>query len=384
MRIGLVTLFTVALWCVALCSCEGPKGLRGEPGPPGETGLQGPGADAGAPGEPGQGCIVTAIEGGAEITCGDTTTELRHGERGPAPTAEEIAAAVAGDPELLRTIAEEVRRLNDCPVGYEPSAAREGRDDVICERGADQIVKVGDFWIDRFEASVWQNADCSGGPEDAELPYEDLADVERLPATGNWTDEPLYACSVAEVVPTATVSWFQAQQACAASGKRLCTNSEWQLAAAGTPDPGRYPDEGSCGQHGTARGPCFTCAGVRRTAGWGQTQAGHCISGWGAEDMIGNLSEWVSMWATPSHDANSQDPAIVATWALPGFEEDRVSLGNGGVIVADGDEWTAGFPAAAVRGGSHKSDVSAGVFNLNLTRAPSVQEEELGFRCCRR
>ena len=42
-------------------------------------------------------------------------------------------------------------------------------------------------------------------------------------ATGNWTSA-LFAVSVAGVVPTGCVTWFQAAQACALSGKPLPTS----------------------------------------------------------------------------------------------------------------------------------------------------------------
>jgi len=40
------------------------------------------------------------------------------------------------------------------------------------------------------------------------------------------------------VLPSGCITWFQANQACLLSGKRLLTNREWQGAAASTPDPG--------------------------------------------------------------------------------------------------------------------------------------------------
>src|SRR5262249_43834089 len=48
----------------------------------------------------------------------------------------------------------------------------------------------------------------------------------------------VYALSIPGVKPTACITWFQANQACLLSGKRLLTNREWQGAATGTPDPG--------------------------------------------------------------------------------------------------------------------------------------------------
>src|SRR5262245_24682924 len=47
-----------------------------------------------------------------------------------------------------------------------------------------------------------------------------------------------HARSVAGVLPSALITWFEAAQACRNAGKRLLTNAEWQMAAAGTPDPG--------------------------------------------------------------------------------------------------------------------------------------------------
>jgi hypothetical protein len=47
----------------------------------------------------------------------------------------------------------------DCPNGY---AVESG----VCKRGGDEMVKVGRgmsaFWIDRYEMSVWSNAEGTG------------------------------------------------------------------------------------------------------------------------------------------------------------------------------------------------------------------------------
>ena len=51
----------------------------------------------------------------------------------------------------------------------------------------------------------------------------------------------IYAVSIPGVLPSANITWFQAQQACGNAGKRLLTNAEWQMAAAGTPDGPVFP-----------------------------------------------------------------------------------------------------------------------------------------------
>ena len=121
--------------------------------------------------------------------------------------------------------------LPECPEGYTRNTGATGI--VLCEKGLDQMVKVGNFWIDRYEISLWENVNCTGtqyGASGDDYPG-------TFPDNGNWTSE-LYACSIAGVTPSRYVTWFQAQQSCEAAGKDLCTNAEWQAAAAGTSDPG--------------------------------------------------------------------------------------------------------------------------------------------------
>ena len=73
------------------------------------------------------------------------------------------------------------------------------------------------------------------------------------------------------VEPRASITWFQAQQALANSGKRLPTNAQWQMAVAGTPDSTACNVGGSAAQK-TGANP-------------------GCRSDWGANDMVGNLWE---------------------------------------------------------------------------------------------
>ena len=104
-----------------------------------------------------------------------------------------------------------------------------------------------------------------------------------FPENGQWT-APLYAVSIPGVQPTACVTWFQAQQACGNSRKRLPSNAEWQLAVAGTPDPG--PDNGTTDRNS---------GNVLDTVNTGSRSS--CKSSYGAYDMVGNVAEWVADWA---------------------------------------------------------------------------------------
>jgi formylglycine-generating enzyme required for sulfatase activity len=85
--------------------------------------------------------------------------------------------------------------------------------------------------------------------------------------------------------PPALASWYQAQQACALSGKHLLTNEEWQRAADGTPDPGP--------------GGSGLPSSCNHFADWPPYPTGsrpQCVSNWGVYDMVGNFAEWSADW----------------------------------------------------------------------------------------
>jgi len=238
-------------------------------------------------------------------------------------------------------------------------------------------VRAGNVCIDTYEASVWQIPAANralvrrvqlGRATLAELTNGGATQVSpastctpgfptTFPATGNWTT-PLFAVSVAGVTPTSCVTWFQAEQACALSGKRLLTNQEWQRAAAGTPDPGTDDGGTDCNVGGLGRP---LASGARS----------NCESHWGAFDMVGNVEEWVADWVPQS--------TVCPGWGA--FSDDLMCLA--------GASTTATGPGALVRGGSFQSFTEAGVFALDnrptttLGNSPAVARKSLGFRCAR-
>jgi hypothetical protein len=271
--------------------------------------------------------------------------------------------------------------LPECPSGYERDTDRE--DIVLCTNGRDEMVKVGDIWVDRYEASVWADAGCATGIR-AGVPYgaeaEDYPDT--FPDSGQVTGEASlrYACSVPGVTPSRWLTWFQAQAACEASGKHLCSNAEWQAAVAGTVDPGSSTaDVGACR---TGPGP----AGPRPTGRAGDTPSGvgSCISLWGAEDMIGNLWEWTSDWWQAGHDwMGGSDGLYTDSWP-DGYSSDNEDR----TWNLDGRAWSHGdyrngLPAAGLRGGSWYDGTRAGAFAVDLSYAPSASYNGFGFRCAR-
>ena len=153
----------------------------------------------------------------------------------------------------------------------------------------------------------------------------------------------IYAVSLAGQTPAAYITWFQAQQACKNSQKRLPSNAEWQAAVAGTPDGA----------------PCNVSSGVVSLAG-----AAGCVSSDGAHDMVGNLHEWVADWVPRS--------TACGTWS-DGSGDDQCLAG-----VA-----TTGEPSALLRGGHFSLGTNAGPLSVNGGIAPSNSLNLIGFRCAR-
>jgi formylglycine-generating enzyme required for sulfatase activity len=285
---------------------------------------------------------------------------------GAVPYALEAGTASEAAGSLETRLAAMEARLADLETGP-------GR---TCPTG---MVAAGSFCIDKYEASVWSNATCTG-TQYGETTTDDYP--SSFPDNGNFTI-PLYACSIPAVMPARMITWFQAQQACAASGKHLCTNEEWQTAVAGTYDAGAWPGSaGACGSASATAGRCLTCASGPRNTGQAGTVAGgtnDCISMHGAEDMIGNLWEWVAWWGEAGRTWQTSDGQSAGPWPAA-YNGDYTWNLNG--TAYNGSAYVAGLPAAAVRGGAWPYETRAGAFAVYLPSGPSSWANSIGFRCC--
>jgi formylglycine-generating enzyme required for sulfatase activity len=230
------------------------------------------------------------------------------------------------------------------------------------------MVKVGDFWVDRYEMSIVDATTYAGGKcNGSGTQYgasSDNYDAAGFPDWGKATTK-LYACSRSGNKPSASMTWFQAAAACAFAGKHLCTNGEWQTAALGTPD-----DSSSCNV--STSGP--ENAGNRAA----------CISQSGAFDMVGNLREWVDLWGQAGKVNASYSSGALACSVWPsGYEDGKDCTWNVNGEAHNGSAWTTGMPAAALRGGHWYNGPDAGVFAMALNNGPSSWDTYNGARCCR-
>jgi formylglycine-generating enzyme required for sulfatase activity len=244
-------------------------------------------------------------------------------------------------------------------------------------------IKVGNTCIDTYKASVWQVspsntalvkriqqgkvtlADLTAASATQIAPAGTCTDATDygigFPANGNWLpvsgsvppSPGVYAVSIPGVQPSGCATWFQANQACALSGKRLLRNGEWQRAAAGTPDPGTDNGTTDC----AVASAHIVNSGSRSS----------CKSVWGVFDMVGNVFEWVEDWADQATGCGN--------WPSS-FGTDRTCFGDGGSP-------SSGFPAALVRGGTFDLGTGAGIFAVDALDDPSTSTGIIGFRCAR-
>ncbi len=237
-------------------------------------------------------------------------------------------------------------------------------------RCAPDAVPAGTLCLDRYEASVWRvpnptttNASLARKIQLGRATQADLtaggatqlgtASDDYAPCTDNGQNcaNDIYAVSLPSVLPSAFITWFQAQEACANAGKRLPTSAEWQVGANGTPDPG--PDNGTTDCNSASDGLSLT--GARSS----------CVSARGAFDMVGNLEEWAADWVPLSTGC--------LNWGA--FSNDRMCLSGASTAV--------GGPGALTRGGSFVDDTNAGPLAVLGVFRPSVTFSFIGFRCAR-
>lgn len=130
--------------------------------------------------------------------------------------------------------------------------------------------------------------------------------------------------------PMVGVSWNGAEGACAAQGKRLCSEEEWEKACKG-PANLRFP-YGEAFQGGVCNGPGRAIRPVGGSPG--------CKSGYGIFDLSGNVAEWTST------------------------------------------KFQVGATDRTVKGGSFASSDTDLRCSARANRPPESKSGKVGFRCC--
>jgi hypothetical protein len=231
--------------------------------------------------------------------------------------------------------------------------------------------RAGSICMDVYEASVWSIPASAtsllkkvqkGRATAADLLHGaatqlGVAGDDYAPCTDNGQTScgDIYAVSIAGVTPSAFITWFQAQRACANSQKRLPRNGEWQQAVAGSPDPGGDNGTTDCN---TSSAFAAVNTGARRG----------CVSTFGNFDMVGNVYEFVEDWM----------PLSTAYPSWGDFSNDVQCFA--GASTTSGN--TPG-PGVLIRGGFFFYGSAAGAFAISGLARPTMSTYTVGFRCAR-
>ena len=204
--------------------------------------------------------------------------------------------------DVLVSVASEEMVLVEAGEFVMGSAAAVGSDD---ERPTHRV-HVGGYAIRKYEVTNGQFADflntLGKNEDDDGHRFVDL-DVSRIAFDDgvfdvglDWQDHPVVA-----------VTWYGATSYAAWAGGRLPTEAEWEKAARGV-----YAGEWPWGDVWDASACNTWEAGPHQTTAVGAYPTG--VSPYGAHDMTGNASEWVSDWyqadyyeASPDNDPPGPD-----------------------------------------------------------------------------
>lgn len=231
------------------------------------------------------------------------------------------------------------REKDEMEMVYVPAGTfTMGSEDGNIDEAPTHEVYLDAFWVDKFEVTNTQYDKCvsDGACDEGNNPYDSVEDANR---------------------PRTHVSWYQADAYCQWVGGSLPTEAQWEKAARGT-DGRMYPwgdEEPTCelAVFGFDDGTC-EAEDIRVVGGLPIGSYQNNASPYGAVDMAGNLSEWVSDWYGSTYYSNS--PSENPTG--PAYGESRV-----------------------VRGGSWSNNAAELRTTVRFSDDPNFSEHLNGFRC---
>lgn len=262
--------------------------------------------------------------------------------------------------------------LNDLPSGTHINNRYNPGSPAYRFKVDDYMVKVGNFWVDKYESSVIiveseNNTKWIDDPENGGIGQGGSS------KSGTGFSMPPQAIAVSQRHKGSSgFSYFAAEQAALNSGKHILRNEQWQAASAGT----------------------------ARTNAEGMEPGGETwnvvndqdISRFGIVGCAGSLWEWTSSWGqygehytgAPTNWYDWPGPASYAEWdgKYDTYGNDIViNVAGRAFTRQDSARYAQGLPAALVRGGSWGDHNRAGIFALIADGAPSYYGFEVGFRC---
>jgi len=225
-----------------------------------------------------------------------------------------------------------------------------GNADEVCEPNS-SLFLLGDYsvCIDKYEASPGSKC-IFATPE------------SNQETKANISEASCKAVSVPNVKPWSFVSYTNAAQLCARSGKRLIKNDEWYKIALGSQNVNT----------------CFPTSQNQPS----KTGINNCVSAAGVYDVVGNLWEWMDEVATDGKFADKDLPES-------GYV---TSVDERGIVRATGEEPDSSFGAdyawlnkegtkGILRGGFYGSKDDGGIFSQNITMSLDFSSAGVGFRC---
>jgi serine/threonine protein kinase len=177
------------------------------------------------------------------------------------------------------------------------------------EEKPEREVYLDAYWIDKYEVTNAQYALCVEAGRCGE-PF----------GTDSHTRDSYYGNPEYDDYPVILVPWVYADAYCKWVGGRLPTEAEWEKAARG-PNGNKYP--WGNGSPSYKKANYYHCVGDTSKVGSYPEGASY----YGAMDMAGNVSEWVSDWYGP-YDVNKTENPTGPTGPTTS-EKNRVIRGGG-------------------------------------------------------
>ena len=239
----------------------------------------------------------------------------------PTPTGTDHPVTIPTDePQISPTpasIGHQVRLVDGMTMVYVPAGSFEMGNHLDERACPVHEVSVGPFWIDQFEVTNAMYTEFLNELGN-QLEEDDVAWLE--PGIGHRgivygyieeIDGVFHTRVGYEQYPVVEVSWYGAAAYCSWVGGRLPTEAEWEYAARG-PESLAYPwgdtYDGSCANYcdilcnEEPRDRTSNDGAARWTAVGSYPE---CASWCGAQDMAGNVWEWVNDWWSEDYYAHS-------------------------------------------------------------------------------